>query len=103
MHETPALFNERPAQAYPADNLASFRYHPGATLRPLRPEEPCPVLFRDLGSDGMLLFLQGRLRRLAGPPSPIVYMRTEAYAEPYTDHEGIGRLVFLRPLVLHPW
>ena len=34
---------------------------------------------------------------LAGPPSPITYMRTEAYVEPYTDHERIGRLVFLRP------
>ena len=25
------------------------------------------------------------------------------YVEPYTDHEQIGRLVLLRPLLLGPW
>jgi hypothetical protein len=104
MHETPALYNERPAgRVYPADNLAGFRYHTGATLRPLAADEHCPVLFRDLGTAALACFLRGDLRRLAGPQSPVVYMRTPEYVEPYVDHERIGRLVFLRPLALHPW
>jgi hypothetical protein len=88
---------------YPADDLAPFRYHTGATPRPLAPGEPCPVLFRDVGPVAMARFLRGELRRLAGPLTPLTYLRTEAYAEPYTDYERIGRLVFLRPLLLHPW
>jgi hypothetical protein len=72
-------------------------------LRPLRPEEVCPVLFRDVGPAALALFLRGRLPRLAGPLSPLVYLRTADYAEPYTDHERTGRLVVLRPLALHPW
>jgi hypothetical protein len=110
MYETPASFNDsawrsRPARAplYPADNLAGYSYHTGARLRPLQPGETCPVLFRDLGPLAMQRFLRGELRRLAGPLSPITYMRTEAYIEPYTDYEQIGRLIFLRPLELHPW
>jgi hypothetical protein len=104
MHETPDAFNERPPrQRYPADNLAGFRYHTGATLRPLRPDEECPVLFRDLGPAATALFLRGRLQRLAGPQAPIIYMRDQDYVEPYTDHERIGRLILLRPLALQPW
>lgn len=100
MRESPL---DRPDIAYPAQDLSRFRYHTGATLRSLRPDEPCPVLFRDLGVDATILFLGKDLQRLAGPLSPIVYMRTEGYVEPYTDHEHIGRLVFLRPLQLRPW
>jgi hypothetical protein len=85
------------------DDLSGFRWHTGATLRPLAPGEPCPVLFRDVGPAALALFLRGGLGRLAGPLSPLVYMRTEAYAEPYTDHERTGRLVFLRPSLLRPW
>lgn len=103
MHETPAVLNETAVHRYPADDLARFRWHTGATLRPLAADEPCPVLFRDVGPAALALFLRGGLRRLAGPLSPIVYMRTAAYLEPYTDYERIGRLVFLRPLTLHPW
>src|SRR5262245_45390935 len=105
MHETPAAFNEADhnTRRYPADDLSGFRWHTGATLRPLGPEEVCPVLFRDIGPAALALFLRGRLRRLAGPMSPLVYMRTAEYVEPYTDHERTGRLVFLRPLLLHPW
>ena len=84
-------------------SLARFRYHTGATLRPLQPGERCPVLFRDIGSRAMVRFLAGQLTRLAGPPSPITYMRTCHYREPYVDYERIGRLVFLRPMSLHPW
>jgi hypothetical protein len=51
----------------------------------------------------MTLFLSGRLKRLAGPLSPVVYLRTGAYVEPYQDSEEIGRLAFLRPLELDPW
>jgi hypothetical protein len=106
MHETPASFNESPTRArrpYPADDLAGFRWHTGATPRPLAAGEMCPVLFRDVGPAALAVFLRGGLRRLAGPLSPLVYMRTEDYAEPYCDYERTGRLVLLRPLLLHPW
>jgi hypothetical protein len=103
MLETPDDFGRRTGSRYPSDNLTGYRYHTGATLRPLRSDEVCPVLFRDLGPVALARFLRGQLRRLAGPQSPIVYMRTEEYVEPYTDHERIGRIVFLQSLVLQPW
>jgi hypothetical protein len=105
MIQTPSDFNttQRGGRRYPGENLARFRWHTGGPLRPLGAEEPCPVLFRDLGPVAMARFLRGELRRLAGPLSPIIYMRTEEYAEPYTDYEHIGRLLFLRPLELQPW
>jgi hypothetical protein len=105
MRETPSDFNATPgrAAAYPADDLSGFRWHTGATPRPLAEGEPCPVLFRDVGPAALTLFLRGGLRRLAGPLSPLVYMRSEAYVEPYTDYERTGRLALLRPLLLHPW
>lgn len=109
MTETPAAFNaadpgqRHSARPYPAENLGHFRWHTGATLRPLAEHEPCPVLFRDLGPVAMAMFLRGILPRLAGPLSPILYMRTVAFTEPYTDYEPIGRLVFLRPLAVQPW
>jgi hypothetical protein len=68
------------------ENLARFRYHTGATLRRLAPEEPCPRLYRDIGPQAMARFLAGRLERLAGPLAPILYSRTAAYREPYRDH-----------------
>jgi hypothetical protein len=34
-------------------DLRRFSYHTGAPLRALEPQEPCPVLFRDLGLVGM--------------------------------------------------
>lgn len=105
MRETPAAFNEidRNSGRYPAEDLSGFRWHTGATLRPVAAEEECPILFRDIGPAALALFLRGQLRRLAGPMSPLVYMRTATYVEPYTDHEQTGRLVLLRPLGLHPW
>jgi hypothetical protein len=59
--------------------------------------------FRDLGIIGTNRYLTGRLTRLAGPLSPITYMRTKNYDEPYQDYDQIGRLVLLRPLTLHLW
>jgi hypothetical protein len=96
--ETPANHPD-----YRSRSLANFSYHTGAPLRRLAPDEPCPILFRDIGSQAMVAFLGGGLTRLAGPPSPITYMRTCDYREPYTDYERIGRLVFLQPMALHPW
>lgn len=84
-------------------DLARFRYHIGATPRPLAPDEPCPLLFRDIGPRAMRRFLRGELRRLAGPTSPVLYLRSSAYREPYVDCEPIGRLVFLQPQRFHPW
>ena len=93
-------------ERYPADRLGRFRWHTGATLRPLERDERCPILFRDVGPEAMGRFLEGglpRLRRLAGPLTPITYLRTADYREPYLDHGAIGRLIFLRPLALQPW
>jgi hypothetical protein len=87
----------------PGEDLARYRWHTGAPLRPLAPEEPCPVLFRDLGTVALARFLRGELRRLAGPSTPLLYMRTVDFREPYTDYEHTGRLVFLRPRALAPW
>jgi len=85
------------------ENLARFRYHTGATLRRLAPEERCPRLYRDIGPEAMARFLDGRLTRLAGPLAPILYTRTAVFREPYQDYEPVGRLVFLKPRELHPW
>jgi hypothetical protein len=72
-------------------------------LRRVGEDETCPVLFRDLGPVGMSRFLAGALKRLAGPMSPILYLRTSRYVEPYTDYENIGRLAVLRPKAIDPW
>lgn len=92
-----------PSAIAACEDLSRFRFHTGATLRRLGPEEPCRLLFRDIGSLAMEQFLRGRLQRLAGPYAPILYTRTANYQEAYTDHEPVGRLVFLRPTDLHPW
>jgi hypothetical protein len=84
-------------------DLSMFRYHTGATLRRVGEDETCPMLFRDLGPSGMSLFLGGALKRLAGSMSPILYLRTSRYVEPYTDYENIGRLAVLRPKAIDPW
>jgi hypothetical protein len=102
MRETPHDFRTTGGE-YPAEDLSGFRWNTGATLRPVAAGEQCPVLFRDIGPAALALFLRGTLPRLAGPLSPIVYMRTADYVEPYTDYEHTGRLVILRPLALAPW
>jgi hypothetical protein len=89
--------------AGPGEDLSHFRYHTGATLRSLAADEPCRLLFRDIGPWAMAQFLRGRLQRLAGPFAPILYTRTADYREPYVDHEPVGRLVFLQPKQLGPW
>ena len=35
------------------------------------------------------------MRRLAGPMTPLTYLRSWRWAEPYVDHAGTGRLVVL--------
>jgi hypothetical protein len=89
--------------AHPVDNLARFRWHTGAEPTPIPPDAPLPFLFRDVGPVAMAQFLRSGLRRLAGPMTPITYLRTADYHEPYTDYDGIGRLVVLHPMKLHPW
>ena len=84
-------------------DLSRFRFHTGATLRRLDSAETCPILFRDVGPRALARFLRGELRRLAGPTSPILYLRTSAYEEPYIDYDRTGRLVFLLPERLGPW
>ncbi len=85
------------------EDLSRFRYHTGATLRRLTMDEPCRVLFRDIGPWAMARFLRGQLQRLAGPFAPILYARTAEYHEPYIDYEPVGRLVFLQPRLLKSW
>jgi hypothetical protein len=100
MLECPAACGE---VAYAEEDLSRFRWHTGAPLRPIAAEEPCPILFRDLGPEALSRFLRGTLPRLAGPLSPITYLRTATFREPYTDYESIGRIIVLRPLALKPW
>jgi hypothetical protein len=100
MLETPASFAD---PRYAQEDLARFRWHTGAALRPVAPGETCPILFRDLGPEALARFLRGTLPRLAGPLSPITYLRTAEFVEPYTDHEAIGRIIVIRPLALRPW
>lgn len=83
--------------------VKQYRWHTGATLRRIEPEERVPVLFRDIGLPATARFLDGTLRRLAGPLSPITYMRSHAYVEPYTDYGCIGRLVILDPRGAGAW
>jgi hypothetical protein len=97
MLETPG------ATAYAGEDLSRFRWHTGAALYPLGPDEPCPILFRDLGPAALARFLRGTLARLAGPLSPITYLRTASFTEPYVDHEAIGRIILIRLLSLRPW
>jgi hypothetical protein len=98
--ETPGAFGQA---AYGGEDLARFQWHTGAPLRPLAADEPCPILFRDLGPEALARFLRGTLPRLAGPLTPLTYLRTAAFREPYTDHESTGRVIVLRPLSLRPW
>ena len=86
-----------------SDDLSRFRYHTGAALRRHPAGEAWPVLFRDLGAVAMASFLRGELRQLAGPTTPLLYMRTIDYHEPYIDYEDIGRVVLLRVDELGPW
>jgi hypothetical protein len=85
------------------ENLARYRYHTGGSVRPVAPDEDCPILFRDIGPIAMARFLRGQLRRLCGQFSPVTYLRTANYREPYTDYGQIGRIIVLQPLTLSPW
>lgn len=106
MLETPAMHANRIGTSRPAmpdHNLTRFRYHTGALPTRLHADEVCPVLFRDIGFEGMLRFLKGDLSRLCGAVSPITYLRTANYCEPYSDFGRTGRLMLLRPLDVAPW
>jgi hypothetical protein len=85
------------------DDLRRYRFHTGAELRPLAPDEACPVLFRDLGTAALARYLRGTLPRLAGPLTPLLYARTVEFKEPYIDFERTGRVVFLRPRKVQFW
>jgi hypothetical protein len=85
------------------DDLSRYRYHTGAALRPVAPGEEPALLFRDLGPVALALYLRGQLRRLAGPYTPLLYMRDLDYREPFVDHADIGRLVLLRVGEMGAW
>jgi hypothetical protein len=78
-----------------AGDLGEFRWHTGGPVRPLGDGEPRPVLFRDLGPAATLRLLDGTLARLAGPTSPVTYLRTAAYREPFVEHGHFGRVAVL--------
>lgn len=84
-------------------DLSRYRFHTGAPLRRLGEDEALPVLFRDLGTIALAEFVRAGLRRFAGPCTPLLYLRTLRYREPFVDHENTGRLVFLRPRELELW
>ena len=85
------------------EDLSRYRWHTGAELRPIAPGEACPPLFRDLGPVALARFLRGTLSRLAGPLTPLTYLRTAAFTEPYVDFEATGRVMLLRPREISPW
>ncbi len=85
------------------EDLSRFRWHTGANPRPIAPAEELPFLFRDVGPVALVQFLRQGLQRLAGPMTPITYLRTSEYREPYTDYARIGRLVLLRPAEVRVW
>jgi hypothetical protein len=87
----------------PGRDLREFRWHTGGTVRPLGAGEPRPVVFRDLGPAATLRLLEGRLARLAGPTSPVTYLRTAAYREPFVDHGQFGRVAVLPCAVAAVW
>lgn len=84
-------------------DLGRFRYHTGGQPTRLGPEDECPPLFRDIGFEAMARFLRGELHRLCGPLSPITYLRSADYREPYVDYGRIGRVMLLRPRDVNPW
>jgi hypothetical protein len=85
------------------DDLSRYRWHTGAEPTPVEADEMPSTLFRDIGPVAMAQFLRTGLRRLAGPITPITYLRTADYREPYCDYGAIGRLIVLRPAELNPW
>lgn len=89
--------------ARPSTSLRAFRWHTGASLRAVDADEALPPLVRDVGPVALALFLRGGLTRLAGPRTPLLYMRTADFREPYVDHAGTGRLVFVRPRQAGVW
>lgn len=93
-------FNKKHTKGH---DLSKYSWHTGAKLRKIDPDENCPVLFRDLGPVGMVNFLEGKLTRLAGPMTPLTYMRDSSYDEPYVDYAEIGRIIFLKPHSIFPW
>ena len=84
-------------------DLARFRWHTGARLRRGDVDEKLPPLVRDVGPVALARFLRGSLHRLAGPRTPLLYLRTPGWREPYVDHAGTGRLLFLDPHGMDVW
>ena len=89
--------------AQPTPDLREFAWHTGGALRPLGDGEPRPPLFRDLGPQATLLWLEHRLTRLAGPTSPVTYLRTARYREPFVDHGHFGRVAMLPSATAAVW
>jgi len=97
------VISPRNSSFHRESDLGRFRFHTGAQPTRLDPDERCPPLFRDVGFEAMARFLRGGLHRLCGPMSPITYLRSAEYREPYFDYGRIGRVMLLRPRDVNPW
>ncbi len=98
MIETPSVY-----PAYPGADLRPFATGIGSVPTPLAPDEPCPILFRDAGPDGVGNFLEGILTTLAGREAPVVFLRSAGVPFPTRAAEEFGELILVRPMALHPW
>jgi hypothetical protein len=84
-------------------DLRVFGWHTGGAVRRLGDGELRPLLLRDLGPEATLRLLDGRLGRLAGPTSPVTYLRTARYEEPFVDHGHFGRIAVLASASAEVW
>jgi hypothetical protein len=84
-------------------DLSDLGWHTGGDVRALAAGEAAPLLFRDLGPAATALLLGGALPRLAGPTSPVTYLRTAAYREPFVEHGHFGRVALLPAAGVTVW
>ena len=103
MRETPKQFAARTGKEAPMTDVSVAGAALATTVRPLVGDEACPTLYRDIGPQALMRFLDGKLDRLAGPKAPCVFMR-DATLPGFTGVvRELGVLVFLQPLAIGPW
>ena len=88
---------------YPGPDLRAAAAASGVSASPLGDNEPCPILFRDAGPDGLAAFFDGRLSSLAAPGSPLLFLHAAGAPPPSRAAEEFGELILLQPMVLRPW
>lgn len=88
---------------YPGADLRAYAAEIGGVPEPIPRDKPCPILFRDVGPDGLAEFLAGHLRDLAGNEAPVVWLRTAEAPLPTRAAREFGEIILLRPMSLLPW